>query len=58
MQYSAEDRCLVGRVVGVQDRIGFQGDCEEAMEEAFREAVEDYLYLCQKLKREPNKPTC
>ena len=43
IEYSEEDRCLVGHVAGITDIIGFHGDTVAELQEAFEEAVEDYL---------------
>ncbi len=56
IQYSQGDACLVGRVIGITDVIGFHGDSITEMKMAFEEAIDDYLETCQKLNRDPNKP--
>ena len=54
--FSAEDRCLVGRIAGISDVIGFHADSVEEILGVFHETVEDYLATCAKSGREPNKP--
>jgi predicted HicB family RNase H-like nuclease len=56
VEYSAEDGCLVGHILGVKDIVGFHGDSVSEMKEAFEEAVDDYLEACAKIGKEPNKP--
>ena len=54
--FSAEDECLVGRIAGINDVIGFHADSAEEIRKVFYETVDDYLATCVKIGREPNKP--
>lgn len=56
IRYSAEDGFLVGHIMGVKDIVGFHGDSERAIEEAFHEAVDDYLDFCARIGKQPQKP--
>ena len=56
IEYSAEDGCLIGHILGIRDIVGFHGDSVGEMKEAFEEAVDDYLEACAKIGKEPNKP--
>ena len=56
VEYSEEDGCFVGHIVGIRDVIGFHGESVAALRAAFGEAVDDYLKTCKKLKQEPNRP--
>ncbi len=56
IEYSEEDSCLVGHIVGITDIIGFHADTIHELQEAFEEAVEDYLETCHRLKKLPQKP--
>ena len=40
---SEEDGCLVGRIVGTSDIVGFHGDTVPEVRAAFEEAVDDWL---------------
>ena len=55
VRYSAEDRLFHGRILGIEDVVGFEGNDVEKLEKAFREAVDDYLALCEKLGRAPDR---
>jgi predicted HicB family RNase H-like nuclease len=55
VRYSAEDRVLHGRILGIGDVVNFEGAEVEELEKAFREAVDDYLTLCEKLGRDPDR---
>ena len=55
VRYSAEDRILHGRILGIDDVVSFEGTDVDELEKAFREAVDDYLPLCKKLRRVPDR---
>jgi len=54
--YSAEDTCLVGHIMGINDVIGFHADSVVEIRTIFEETVDDYLQTCARLGRQPNKP--
>ncbi|MGY6555106.1 MAG: type II toxin-antitoxin system HicB family antitoxin [Wenzhouxiangella sp.] len=56
IEYSADDKCFVGRVAGIRDVIGFHGDSVTELQAAFEEAVDDYLETCSRLQRDPQRP--
>ena len=47
--YSAQDRLLHGRILGIEDVVHFEGTRLEELEQALHEAVDDYLALCERL---------
>ncbi len=55
VRYSAEDRILHGRILGIDDGVNFEGADVDELEKAFHEAVDDYLALCEKLGRAPDR---
>jgi predicted HicB family RNase H-like nuclease len=56
VEYSAEDKMLHGRVVGIRDMISFGGKSVRELEKNFREAVEEYIEFCKKRGKAPDKP--
>jgi predicted HicB family RNase H-like nuclease len=54
--YSAEDACLVGHLMGINDVIAFHADSATEIRTIFQETVDDYLATCASLGRQPNKP--
>lgn len=57
VEYSREDDCLVGKVIGMsQDLILYEGDTLEELKQDFKDAVESYLQGCREAGREPRKP--
>lgn len=55
VEFDAEDLILTGRILGINDVVGFHADTPAEMVEAFREAVDDYLETCAKLGKKPEK---
>lgn len=55
VHYSAEDEVFFGKIEGINDLISFEGRNVTELKAAFREAVEDYLELCNLNGKEPEK---
>jgi len=55
IEYDDEDGLFVGRIAGIGDRVGFHADTVEGLRDAFHEAVEDYIEVCAKVGKEPQK---
>jgi len=56
VEFDQKDKILVGRVIGICDGINFHGTNVEEIEQAFVEAVDDYLDMCEELGQKPEKP--
>ena len=56
MTFDPDDRIIVGRVLDIDDIIGFHGESIIEFEQAFHEAIDDYLDACEMLAQEPDKP--
>jgi predicted HicB family RNase H-like nuclease len=56
IEYSDEDECFIGHIIGIQDIVGFHGDSVQALKNAFVEAVDDYLETCRLVKKLPQQP--
>ncbi|TCT19720.1 type II toxin-antitoxin system HicB family antitoxin [Thiobaca trueperi] len=56
MTFDPDDKIIVGRVIDIDDIIGFHGESISEFENAFHEAIDDYLDACAKLDQEPDKP--
>lgn len=56
VEYSEEDGCLFGRLVGIDDIISYEGESVAEIRQAFQEAVEDYLADCAATGKQPEKP--
>lgn len=55
IEYSDEDNCFFGTIVGIADVVSFEGNSTAELKEAFIEAVEDYFDLCKRQGKEPQK---
>ncbi len=47
IEYSSEDKCFFGKICGISSLILYEGEDYEMLKDAFENAVEDYLVLCQ-----------
>ena len=55
VHFSSEDRVLHGRILGISDMVNFEGRDVDELESAFQECVDDYLAMCEKLGRNPDR---
>jgi len=55
IEYSANDDVFFGTIEGIKDTISFEGASTNELKTAFHEAVEDYLDMCQRYGKEPQK---
>ena len=56
IDFDDRDNILVGRLLGINDVIGFHGDNVVELRLALEEAVDDYLETCAKVGKSPEKP--
>lgn len=54
--FDADDDIFAGRILGINDVVGFHAQTVAELKAAFREAVDDYLETCAKLGKTPDKP--
>ena len=47
VHFNAEDEIFFGKIEGIDDLISFEGTSVVELKEAFEEAVEDYMILCE-----------
>lgn len=55
IEFSSEDNLLFGKIEGIADLISFETDNASEVENAFHEAVDDYIEFCNQVGKEPNK---
>lgn len=55
VHYSTEDEIFYGKIEGINDLITFEGTTVSELKNAFCEAVEDYLSLCEMNNKKPFK---
>ena len=56
VQYSAEDRLLHGKILGIRDFVLYDGKDLRTLEKNFRNAVDEYLAFCEAEGKAPNVP--
>jgi predicted HicB family RNase H-like nuclease len=56
VNFDSDDRIFYGRVLGIEDVIGFEGTDADTLEADFRNAVDDYIETCQEIGKSPEKP--
>jgi len=54
--YSAEDKMLHGRIMGIRDMVSFGGTSVRQLEKNFRDAVDEYLAFCAETGKVPDRP--
>ena len=55
VEFSDEDDVFYGRIIGINDRITYEGDNVKSLRRDFEEAVDEYLETCSQLGKEPEK---
>ena len=55
IEFSDEDNVFFGRIIGINDRITYEGDSVHTLRHDFEEAVDEYLEICKQLGKEPEK---
>lgn len=56
IEYSEEDGCFVGHLVGIRSIVGFDAKSVAELRKQFHIAVDQYLEASAKLGQEPEKP--
>jgi predicted HicB family RNase H-like nuclease len=56
IEASPEDDCLFGKLLYIRALVSYEGRTVSGLEQAFSEAVDDYLSDCQREGREPELP--
>jgi predicted HicB family RNase H-like nuclease len=55
IEYSSEDDRFFGTILGIADSVSFEGEDVHSLKKAFEEAVDDYLDLCARTGKKPEK---
>lgn len=55
IEYSAEDKVIYGKIMGIHSLISFESESATDIETEFRNAVDDYLSYCEEEGIEPEK---
>lgn len=55
IEYSAEDKVIYGKIMGIHSLISFESESATDIEIEFHNAVDDYLSYCEEEGIEPEK---
>jgi predicted HicB family RNase H-like nuclease len=56
IQYSVDDGCFIGKVIGISDQIIFDATSLDEIRKTFEADVDSYLQYCRQKGRAPNNP--
>lgn len=56
VEYSKEDNCLFGKVIGIKSLLSYEGDSVKELEEDFQNVIDTYLEDCEERNIEPEQP--
>jgi len=56
IEFDSDDNIFFGRVLGVQDIIGFHGETVAELTADFQNAINHYLDVCKQRGEKPQKP--
>lgn len=55
IEYSAEDKVIYGKIMGIHSLISFESESATDIENEFHNTVDDYLSYCEEEGVEPEK---
>ncbi|MCH5343091.1 MAG: type II toxin-antitoxin system HicB family antitoxin [Acetatifactor sp.] len=55
VEYSKEDKCLYGKVIGVKSLLSYKGNSVEELEADFQSVIDEYLKECKERGVEPEQ---
>lgn len=56
VEYSKEDNCLFGKVVGIKSLLSYEGNSVQELEQDFQNVIDEYLAGCKERNVEPEQP--
>ena len=56
VEYSNEDKCLFGKVIGLKSLLSYEGNSVQELEQDFQNVIDDYLEDCRQRKVKPEQP--
>jgi predicted HicB family RNase H-like nuclease len=56
VEYSKEDKCLFGKVVGIKSLLSYEGESISELEQDFQTVIDDYINDCDERGIEPEQP--
>lgn len=55
IEYSEEDECLYGKIIGITDAVIYEADSVSELKRLFEKSVDDYLAFCRDKGVTPEK---
>jgi predicted HicB family RNase H-like nuclease len=55
VDYNDQDETFYGKVAFIRDLVSYEGQSVQELKQSFHDAVEDYLELCQREQKTPEK---
>jgi predicted HicB family RNase H-like nuclease len=56
VEYSKEDGCLFGKVVGIKSLLSYEGDSVQELEKDFESVIDEYISDCNERGIQPEQP--
>lgn len=56
VEYSKEDKCLFGKVIGIKSLLSYEGSSVEELEDDFKSVIDEYLQDCEERGVVPEQP--
>jgi len=56
VEYSNEDDCLFGKVIGLKSLISYEGSSIQELKKEFQNAIDEYLCDCKERNIKPEQP--
>ena len=55
VEFDAEDNLFIGELFGINDSLNFHGTSVTELKEMFKQCIDNYLDLCEKIGKKPDK---
>jgi predicted HicB family RNase H-like nuclease len=56
VEYSKDDECLFGKVVGIKSLLSYEGNSIQELEQDFQNVIDDYISDCEERNVQPEQP--
>jgi predicted HicB family RNase H-like nuclease len=56
VEYSKDDDCLFGKVVGIKSLLSYEGNSIQELEQDFQNVIDDYISDCEERNVQPEQP--
>ena len=56
VEYSSEDNCLFGKVIGLKSLLSYEGYSVQELEQDFHSVIDEYLEDCKERNVQPEQP--